>query len=84
MIEATHFIDSENGAWIKGVNRLIPNLHRGDFIYFIDDKSNGYQKHQYKISDIETVIGNSTDTILQNVMLYDLGIVVESIDKRQE
>ena len=39
---------------------------------------------EIKISDIETVIGNSTDTILQNVMLYDLGIVVESIDKRQE
>lgn len=77
MTEGTHFIDYDSGAWVKGINQLVPNLREGQFLYIMKDKADGYQTRKYKIHQIETFIGDTTDIILQDVTVIDLGIVAE-------
>ena len=77
MTEGTHFIEYGSGAWVKGVDRLVPNLREGQFLYIMKDKADGYQKRKYKIHQIETIIGKTTDMILQDVTVIDLGVVAE-------
>lgn len=84
MTEGTHFIDRDSGAWVKGINQLVPNLREGQFLYIMKDKADGYQKRKYKIHQIETVIGDTADMILQNVTVVDLGIVEEVRNKKED
>jgi hypothetical protein len=83
MVNATHFINYKDGAWVKGVPQLIPNLSPGNWVYLMQDKENGYEKRKYRIERVEIVASDKGDSILQNVMVYDLG-VVESASYREE
>lgn len=81
MTEATHFIDEENLAVLEVVNQLVPNLRDGQFIYIKKSiGKGGFQKRQYKIQEIRTVIDQHEDAIVQNVVVIDLDIVAELIN----
>ena len=84
MKEGTHFIDHDSGAWVKGINQLVPNLREGQFLYIRKDKADGYQKRKYKIHQIETFIGDTTDMVLQDVTVIDLGIVEEVRNRKED
>ena len=73
MTKATHFIDAVDGAWIKGVPCLIPNLQEGQFVITMDGKEKDYRKWRWRIDKIETIIGGETDTVLQNVYMTCCG-----------
>lgn len=81
MTKATHFIDKESLTVIENVGQLIPNLRDGQFIYIRKSiGKGGFQKRQYKICEIRTVIDQLDDAIVQNVVVIDLGIVAELIN----
>lgn len=73
MTAETHFIDRVDGAWIKGVPCLIPNLRKGQYVIMMDDKSKGYMKWRWRIYSIETIVGSTADTVLQNVFMICCG-----------
>jgi len=75
MANATHFINYKDGAWVKGVPQLIPNLSPGNWVYLMKDKENGYEKRKYRIESVEIIASDKGETILQNVKVYDLGVV---------
>lgn len=75
MANATHFINYKDGAWVKGVPQLIPNLSPGNWVYLMKDKEDGYEKRKYRIESVEIIASDKGETILQNVRVYDLGVV---------
>ena len=72
VIIITQFIDATDGAWIKGVPCLVPNLQVGQYVLTIDDKSEDYRKWRYRIDNIETIVA-SRNSVLQNVYLTLVG-----------
>lgn len=73
MTVETHFIKTINEGWIKGVPCLIPNLQEGQFVITMDDKSNNYRRWRWRIDKIETVIGSTVNTVVQDVYLSSCG-----------
>ena len=69
----TQFIDNTDGAWIKGVPCLIPNLQEGQFVITMDGKEKDYRKWRWRIDKIETIIGSNVDTVLQEVYMTCCG-----------
>ena len=67
MTQETHFIETIDGALIKGVPCLIPNLQEGQFVITMDGKEKDYRKWRWRIDKIETIVGSDVDTVLQNV-----------------
>ena len=68
----TQFIDATDGAWIKGVPCLVPNLQEGQYVVTMGDKSEDYRKWRWRIDQIETIVGES-GSVLQNVYLTLFG-----------
>lgn len=77
MTEETNFIEHVTNALVKGAHRLIPNLRDGDFVYIMKDTEGGYQERKYKIREVKTIIDDRVDSILQNVVVIDLGVAAE-------
>ena len=73
MTQATHFIETIDGAWIKGVPCLIPNLQEGQFVITMDGKEEDYRKWRWRIDKIETIVGSGVDSVLQNVFMTCCG-----------
>ena len=72
VIIITQFIDATDGAWIKGVPCLIPNMQVGQYVLTMDGPEKEYRKWRYRIDNIETIVA-SCNSVLQNVYLTLVG-----------
>ena len=72
VIIMTQFIDVTDGAWIKGVPCLVPNLQEGQYVLTMDGPEKDYRKWRYRIDNIETIVA-SRNSVLQNVYLALVG-----------
>ena len=68
----TQFIDVTDGARIKSVPFLVPNLQEGQYMVTTDNKPKGYFKWRWRIDQIETIVGES-GSVLQNVYMTLFG-----------
>lgn len=73
MTIGTHFIETASGAWIKGVTCLVPNLQEGQFVITMNGKEKDYRKWRWRIDKIETIVGNTIDTVIQVVFMTSCG-----------
>ena len=68
----TQFIDATDGAWVKEVSYLVPNLQEGQYMATTGNKSENYRKWRWCIDQIETIVGES-GSVLQNIYMTLVG-----------